>query len=105
MTTRTILGRQGALGILSIVLALLGLLLFWLQPIGLVFSGAGILAGILGVGASYSAGGRPYRQAGAGLILSFGALLINLSLTVMLRTEADPRVLEPTPQRLPATTP
>jgi len=104
MTVQTVLGRQGALGILSILLALLGLMMFWLQPLGLILSGAGILAGILGLGTSHSAGGRPYRQAGAGLLLSFAALLINLSLTPSLRGEADPRVLEPAPQRVPATT-
>jgi len=104
MTTRTVLTRQGPLGVLSLGLAFLSLLLVWLQPIGLILGGAGILVGLLGLGMNYSAGGRPYRQAGAGLLLSFCALLINLGLTVMLRREVDPRVLEPTPQRFPATT-
>jgi len=85
------LARQSTLGVLSISLALLGLLMFWLVPLNLILSGAGILTGLLGVGTHYSTGGRPFRQAGTGLILSFITLLISLSLPLVLRGDLATR--------------
>ncbi len=87
MTTRTVLGRQGAIGILAIVLALLTLLFFWLQPVNIILGAAGALTGLIGIGLDYSVGGRPLRQAVAGLLLSLAALGISVSLPLILRYE------------------
>jgi hypothetical protein len=40
--------RFNGLGITSLVLGLLGLLFFWLVPLGIIFSGVGIPLGIAG---------------------------------------------------------
>ena len=100
MTTRLVHGRQGALGILSIVLALLGFLFFWIQPFGVILSSAGIITGLIGVGASYSAGGRPVHQAAAGVLLSVIALLVSLSIPLILHGDL-PSQVEPARQALP----
>jgi hypothetical protein len=104
MAAHTVYGRQGVAGLLAIVLALLGLMFFWIQPIGLILSGAGILAGVLGVGMNYSAGGRPLRQATAGLILAIIALLISLSIPLILHGDLPSRIMEPARQTLPTPT-
>jgi len=99
-----VFGRQGVFGLLSVGLGFLGLLFFWVQPLGEILGGAGILAGVLGVGASYSTGGRPLRQATTGLIVSFVAVLVSLSMPLILREDRSTRILEPERQALPTPT-
>ena len=103
MVTRLVLARQGAAGILSIVLALLGLLFFWLQFFGAILSGAGIIAGLVGIVVSYNAGGRPLHQAVTGLLLSAIVLWLSLSMPHILHGDMPSKV-EPPRQALPTTT-
>ena len=104
MAAQIVWGRQGVCGLLALVLALIGLLFFWIQPFGEILCGAGIIAGVVGVGANYSTGGRPLRQATAGLILAIVGLLISLSMPLILRGDVRSRIVEPQRQTLPVRT-
>jgi hypothetical protein len=73
------------MGILAIVLALLALMFFWLQPVNIILGAAGALTGLIGIGLDYPAGGRPLRQAAAGVLLSLAALAMSVSLPLILR--------------------
>ncbi len=103
MVTRSVLSRQGAMGLLSIVLALLGLLFFWVEPVGVVLSAAGIVVGVIGIAANYATGGRPLHQAANGLLLSVITLVITLSIPLILRGDLPSRI-EPQRQALPTPT-
>ena len=96
--------RPGAIGILAVLLALIGLLFFWMVPINLILGGAGVLVGVFGVGINYSAGGRPLRQATAGLLLALIVFLISLTLPLILREDSRTRVLDPRGAGFPAET-
>jgi hypothetical protein len=57
----------------------LGLLLFWFEPFGHILGTVGILLALAGLAANYTQGGRPWRQAVGGLIVSAGALVISVA--------------------------
>src|SRR4051812_6451257 len=91
MAIGTTFATRHALGSLSLSLAFLGLLLFWLMPFGVLLSAAGTLAGGLGVALNQPQGGLPFRQALTGLLLSLAALTVSLSTAVIMHPELLPR--------------
>jgi hypothetical protein len=61
--------RSNGWGVSSLVLGLLGLLFFWLVPLGVIFSGVGIPVGIIG----WAAARRGIRT---GLALAIGGTIL-----------------------------
>ena len=67
----TVPRRFNGFGISSLVLGFLGLLFFWLIPLGILFSGAGIVCGLVGWVASR-------RGIRGGLGFAVGGLVLSL---------------------------
>lgn len=63
--------RFNGFGVSSLVLGFLGLLFFWLVPLGILFSGAGVISGIVG----WAATRRGIR---GGLAFALGGLVLSL---------------------------
>jgi len=66
------------MGPLSMAMGGLGLVLYWVWPLGLILAAVGLLAGLAGLATLYAVGGRPLRQAVVGTLVSAAALLVNL---------------------------
>jgi hypothetical protein len=85
MTTRTVYEPQSVAGLMSLVFAALGLLFFWLVPLGSMVAAVGVVSALVGIVQSYARGGRALRQSVAGLLLSGAALTLSLWIPLMLR--------------------